>query len=515
MQGNILDDEALIDTLSQSKATSNQIATKVAEADATEREIDETRELYRPVATRASLLFFAISDLAAVEPTYQYSLPWFNALFVRSMKEADAADNVEARGRVLNDHFTHSVYVNVCRSLFERHKLMLSLLLCVKILAAAGGVDGAEWRHFLAGPTRTDFAAANPAPGWLSDKAWLEVQNVAQLPAFAGFDAHFAEHVDTYKVRLTGCSGLPQPGHLQQQCTATYTFLLGTSFSLYCSCAVLCAMLGAAMSLEALRNHTYVRAVQTVFDASADAHDLPLAPPYQDRLSTFQRLLVLRALRPDRVAAAIRALVTEHLGARFVEPPPFDLAACLRESTPATPLIFVLSAGADPMADLLRLAEETGFGKRFEQASLGQGQGPKAERLLQEGLERGLWVCLQNCHLAASWMPALERAVEAIDADAAHRDFRLWLTTMPTPAFPVATLQAGVKMTLEPPKGLKSNLTRQFTRLDDVYLAEGAQPASWRKLLFGACLFHAVVQDRRKFGPLGWNIRCAPLPHTA
>jgi hypothetical protein len=95
-----------------------------------------------------------------------------------------------------------------------------------------------------------------------------------------------------------------------------------------------------------------------------------------------------------------------------------------------------------------------------------------------------------------------------------HRDFRLWLTAMPTPAFPVAVLQNGVKMTLEPPKGLRSNLIRQFSRLDDAYLTNCDKPDAWRKLLFGMCLFHAVVQDRRKFGALGWNIRCARSQHS-
>lgn len=116
------------------------------------------------------------------------------------------------------------------------------------------------------------------------------------------------------------------------------------------------------------------------------------------------------------------------------------------------------------MADLLKLADELKFSRKFEKVSLGQGQGPKAEKLLAAGMERGLWVCLQNCHLATSWMPTLERIVEGIQPDKVHKDFRLWLTSMPSPAFPSSILQNGVKMTLEPPAGLKANLMRQYNR---------------------------------------------------
>ena len=105
--------------------------------------------------------------------------------------------------------------------------------------------------------------------------------------------------------------------------------------------------------------------LQALFDAD-DAHAAPLAPPFDAALTPFQRLLVLRCLRPDKVLAGARAFVAATLGPRFVEPPPLDLAAAFGESGPATPLVFVLSAGADPLADVRRLAEERGFGAKFE-----------------------------------------------------------------------------------------------------------------------------------------------------
>ena len=442
--GDILDDEVLINTLSQSKITSDEISLKVAEAETTEKEIDETRELYRPVAIRASLLFFCISDLALIDPMYQYSLSWFISLFVRGVKEAEPADDVTVRGHHLNEYFTYSLYVNVCRSLFETHKLTFSMMMLVKIQQAAGLVDALEWRFLLAGPTTTTLDMEKPEnTPWMTDQMWVECWNLSQLPTFTGFHKDVAANLAVFK---------------------------------------------------------------ELFDSN-QAHEMPLCEPWQSKLTPFQRLLVLRCFRPDKCISGVQTYIAAALGTRFIEPPPFDLAACYKEASSVIPLIFVLSPGADPMSDLWKLAEELKMGRKFEIVSLGKGQGAKAEAVLADAMDTGKWVALQNCHLASSWMSELDRIVENMNPDYVNPHFRLWLTALPTPTFPVSILQNGVKMTLEPPKGLKSNLTRSYTRLDDATLAESAKPAAWRRLLFGMCLFHAVIQDRRKYGPLGWNIR--------
>lgn len=129
--------------------------------------------------------------------------------------------------------------------------------------------------------------------------------------------------------------------------------------------------------------------------------------PYNHQLDLFQKIIVIKCIRSDKVIPAIQNYVSATMGEKFIVAPTFDLSKCYRDSSIVSPLIFVLSAGSDPVADFLKFCMEMGMGERYRSISLGQGQGKKAKALVELSCSKGYWVLLQNCHLSISWMPEL------------------------------------------------------------------------------------------------------------
>ncbi|XP_072866108.1 dynein axonemal heavy chain 12 isoform X6 [Chlorocebus sabaeus] len=416
-------------------------------AEKTELKIAESREGYRPIAKHSSVLFFSIADLANIDPMYQYSLTWFVNLYINSIHDSNKSKILEKRLRYLNDHFTYNLYCNICRSLFEKDKLLFSFLLCANLLLARKEIEYQELMFLLTGGVSLKSAEKNPDPTWLQDKSWEEICRASEFPAFRGLRQHFCEHICEWR---------------------------------------------------------------KIYD-SKEPHNAKFPAPMDKNLKQLQKIIILRCLRPDKITPAITNYVTDKLGKKFVEPPPFDLTKSYLDSNCTIPLIFVLSPGADPMASLLKFANDKSMsGNKFQAISLGQGQGPIAAKMIKAAIEEGTWVCLQNCHLAVSWMPMLEKICEDFSSETCNSSFRLWLTSYPSPKFPVTILQNGVKMTNEPPTGLRLNLLQSYLTdpVSDPEFFKGCRgkELAWEKLLFGVCFFHALVQERKKFGPLGWNI---------
>ena len=142
-------------------------------------------------------------------------------------------------------------------------------------------------------------------------------------------------------------------------------------------------------------------------------------------------------------------------------------------------------------------------GSRLKFLAMGQGQEKLALQMLETASQRGQWLLLQNCHLLVKWLRDLDKALEKMTHQ--HPDFRLWLTTAPTPDFPISILQRSLKVVTEPPNGLKLNMRNTYHKISPSALEECSHTA-FKPLVYVLAFFHAVVQERRKYGKVGWNI---------
>jgi dynein heavy chain len=393
---------------------------------------------------RTAGLFFCIQDLAFMNSMYQYSLPFFVVLFEASIADAPQSEEPEERLEFLNQTFLESLYRNICRSLFEKDKTIFSFLLAMKLKELDKEVTKPEMMHMLTGGLDLGANYGDPPAPWITKGMWGELKRACDLPSMKRFMPHFMDKLAVY---------------------------------------------------------------ETLYEnKEPEKWDFPDDAP----LKAVHKLIVFRAIRPDKFVPMVSRFISEEIGQYYISPPAFDLGLVYGDSKNITPLIFVLSPGSDPMNGLQKFAQTKN--KEIKVVSLGQGQGPKAEKHISDSLKNGNWVCLQNCHLAESWMGTLEKTCEDILADprSVHRDFRLWLTSKPAEKFPVSVLQNGVKMTNEAPAGLRSNLENSFLIdpiSDSDFFNGTTNPKKFRKLMFGLCFFHAVIQERRLYGPLGWNIQ--------
>ena len=189
------------------------------------------------------------------------------------------------------------------------------------------------------------------------------------------------------------------------------------------------------------------------------------------------------------------------MGERFADAVILNMDDMHAESDKRCPLICFLSLGSDPTESIEKLAKQRGIECRS--ISMGQGQEVHARRLLAQSFEDGGWLLLQNCHLGLNYMDEL--LAKVTETEQVNDKFRCWITTEPHKKFPINLLQSSIKYTAEPPQGLRAGLKRTYNTVTAETLELSNMP-QWKPMLFCTAFLHSTVQERRKFGPLGWNI---------
>uniref|UniRef100_A0A8C2HK74 Uncharacterized protein n=1 Tax=Cyprinus carpio TaxID=7962 RepID=A0A8C2HK74_CYPCA len=417
---------------------------KVLEAKVNEVKINEAREHYRPVAVRASLLYFIINDLNKINPMYQFSLKAFNVVFHKAVQNADASSDVKTRVNTLIDCITFSTFNYINRGLFERDKLTFAAQLTFQLLLMNKELDPRELDFLLR--FNIDHSYVSPLD-FLSNSAWSAVKTMSFTDEFRGLDRDIEGSPKRWKKMVE--SECPEKEKLPQE--------------------------------------------------------------WKNK-SSLQKLILMRALRPDRMTYAVRNFVEEKLGVQYTEGRKMEFARSFKESGPASPVVFILSPGVDPLKDVESLGKKLGFtidlGK-LHNVSLGQGQESVAELAMEKASKEGHWVILQNIHLVAKWLGSLEKLLEHCCVNS-HQDYRVFMSAEPSPTpqehiIPQGILENSIKITNEPPTGMLANLHAALDNFDQDILDQCSREQEFKTILFSLCYFHACVAERRKFGPQGWN----------
>ena len=293
--GNLLDDTSLIEVLQNTKETSAEVQNKLETAAEADKRISAAREEYRPVATRGSLLYFLVVDMAAINPMYQVSLQQFLGLFDHSIEKSSPAPLASKRVINIIEFVTFHTTCYMQRGFFERHKQIWSLMLTMKIEQVAGTLSQVAIQTLLTGGAALDIKAEKAKPGeWLPDAVWLNIIALSRaLPL------KFGELPDSVS-RFAG-------------------------------------------------------EWRQWYDLDAPEQE---KPPQTTLTTAFDLLLVVRSVRDYRMLLCAQDYIAQTIGQKFIDSRPLDLREVEEEANCRCPIIAVLSQGSDPTAVIMELARK-------------------------------------------------------------------------------------------------------------------------------------------------------------
>lgn len=450
--GNILENTSLIESLNNTKIQSQNIKQALQQSAVVQHDLDQQREIYRVLAVIGSNTYFAMKSLQSLNNMYRFSLSSFLYLFQSNLQRMSSfpervsseRENVQSQQqhlKHLEQNVVSMVYEYVSRSIFKADRLTFGLHLVHSLYPDICGEN--EW-EFFTGEMMTESGATAS----IQTPSWMNRQGGAQK-SFKELAVHF-------------------PG-LVSKC----------KFS----------ELAKSWSQWLLSDHP-----------ESTLATNPLSK-VTGSFSDFQHLLLIQALRKDRLSVATGRFIQKYvLSASSFSESSEMRALYENETSHDIPILFVTTPGADPATELRELAAKTVGEDRYREMAMSSGQQHDAIQMIQVAAERGSWVCLKNLHLVLPWIKDLQQLLVSLTPS---RDFRLWLTTESVEHFPSVLLQNCLKMTCETPPGLRANLTRTLSAWSDSL--KTSKNTLRAQLLFVLSWFHGIVQERRNYIPSGWS----------
>jgi dynein heavy chain len=466
-EGDVSADRALIDRLENLKKLSSEAKIQLHDTGSAIIRTQNVCDMYMNVARRGSLLFFLVFDLCELDPHYVCGIGTFIAVFMRGMEpvgeslipedEEELERDLPRRVAELKNRVTSSIYSFLERGMTESDKVTVAATLGLRIWESSRLPQGLlrDRQALLTAILGHEESAQNSAdevPG-----VWGEVMDARRWRALH---------------RLESLShSFPAFSKIQEKA------------------------LGDTEAWSAWLQ-----------DPLPEIAELPT---HLSDLDDVGRLLLVRAMYPERFRASLEHFVRSTLGDSYISHSPTSLASAWVETTSSMPTLLLSCPGSQPTARIEELG--AGFGlsgseSTFVQISMGPGEKRRAEVVLRELSASGGWMVLQNVHLVTDWLHSFNEIFEDL-SPTFHENFRCFLIAEAQPAvhLPEGLLQKCMKIRLEPPSGLAANLRRSWSFFDQSKLEACSKELQYRACLYGLCCFHAILLGRKRFGSTGWS----------
>ncbi|XP_069594120.1 cytoplasmic dynein 1 heavy chain 1 isoform X2 [Ranitomeya imitator] len=447
VKGRILDDDTIITTLENLKKEAAEVTRKVEETDIVMQEVETVSQQYLPLSTACSSIYFTMESLKQIHFLYQYSLQFFLDIYHTVLYEngnlKNTTDHTQRLSVITKDLF-QVAFNRVARGMLHQDHITFAMLLArIKLKGTIGEPTyDHEFQHFLRGKEIVLGSSSVPKINGLTEEQVEAMMRLANLNAFRDVMSK-VEADDQFCIWLESSS--PEQ-------TVPYIW----------------------------------------------NEERPATPIGQ----AVHRLLLIQAFRPDRLLAMAHIFVSTILGDSFMSviDQPLDLAHIVdTEVKPNTPVLMCSVPGYDASGRVEDLAAEQN--SQITSIAIGSAEGfSQAEKAINTAVRSGRWVMLKNVHLAPGWLMQLEKKLHSLQP---HSSFRLFLTMEINPKVPVNLLRAGRIFVFEPPPGVKANMLRTFSSIPVSRICKS--PNERARLYFLLAWFHAIIQERLRYAPLGWS----------
>ncbi|GBG24145.1 Dynein heavy chain 9, axonemal [Hondaea fermentalgiana] len=552
-EGDVCADEPLIGELEKSKTRLDSIANLAAATTDNTKLLKDFISKYRPVARRSALLFGIMSQMHKLHPSYTYSLNVFASMLVRGIalvtKPPPTSDEASGMAERLRAKVRNVVITE--RFAWDKSTLRDEALNALEGSDASSDVSSGA----LVGAQETVESISAISDAEIEERCSVLNRSITNM-------------VFTFlRIGLLDRHALTVASHLCFQVLHEEGELENGEVDALVTCrpAASTGSMGPLSTWMPADVWARIKGLESVDglqsigdDIMSDSDDwkewyLSSAPEEKripgelGELSEHKRLLIILAIRPDRLCEKLGGFVSSNMGPLFVDrQAAFDMDGVMQVTSASTPIIVLSSRAVDAVAlvEALALRSERGLEQRppsmrpatpakpkarkgdQDEADGGDGSEAATSRLVtiflgggkiafdavEESIlacaEAGHWIMLRDVHLAKDWLPRLENVLRAA-ATAAHDEFRCFMSA-PAESFhrdvPQVLSQSAVKVAWDAGPDFRTNLEVAWASFPQSRIdACTSNRFEFQQTLFALSVFHSLMLGRRKFGHLGWS----------